>query len=269
MLKNEGHRLSKVIVCTPRTEYHRVSDPAAHNIAGAADGVMALTQHDNLKKIMTAFGAGVVDVRELDGHPNSVFTRDTALCTPLGYVELSMGLGTRKGEPEWMAGILDRLGEPRAGAIAAPATIEGGDVLCAGDVAFVGRSSRTNDEGVKQISNILETMGYEVRTTGVPEPFLHLGGAMSVVGEETILCCGGLFGEEILRGFETIEVPPLDFSSGNVICLGERELIADSANRHAIEILAGRDFTVHAIDLSEFTKGVGGPTCLILPVERV
>jgi arginine deiminase len=25
---------------------------------------------------------------------------------------------------------------------------------------------------------------------------------------------------------------------------------------------------VHGIDLSEFRKGAGGPTCLILPVER-
>jgi arginine deiminase len=55
-----------------------------------------------------------------------------------------------------------------------------------------------------------------------------------------------------------------------VICLGENEVIANIAeNAEAIRELEKEGITVHSIDLSEFRKGTGGPTCLILPIERI
>ena len=102
MLRNEGDSLSRVVVCSPKHEYFHVSDPAAHNIGEIADPETAKRQHDRLKSALAAFGADVVDVPELTDHPNSVFVRDTALCTPEGYVKLRLGLDTRLGEGEWM-----------------------------------------------------------------------------------------------------------------------------------------------------------------------
>ena len=72
-------------------------------------------------------------------------------------------------------------------------------------------------------------------------------------------------------GFETIEVPHQNYkpSVGNVICLQENEVIANAAeNMETINILENNGVTVHHLDLSEFRKGAGGPTCLILPIER-
>ena len=75
--------------------------------------------------------------------------------------------------------------------------------------------------------------------------------------------------KEKLTGFDVIEVPLHGPSTGNVICLGENEVIANVAeNAHAIGILESESVVVHAIDLSEFRKGAGGPTCMVLPVER-
>jgi dimethylargininase len=272
MLRNEGGRLTRVVVCTPGEEYFNVKDLKAHNINEIADREKTRTQHDDFKSVMTAFGCEVIDVPELAGHPNSVFTRDVSVVTPRGYIKLRMGLPARRGEEEWMAHILESLGESCAGEISEPGMVEGGDIILAGRVAFVGLSNRTNEEGMTQLSGMLRGMDYEVRTSSVKGRYLHIGGAMSAVGPKRIVYCSDVFPDGFFEGFDTIEVPHRDYqpSVGNVICLTENEVIANAAeNMEAIKILERSGVKVHTINLSEFRKGAGGPTCMILPVERI
>jgi len=268
MVRNEGDRLRRVVVSPPKTEYFRVDDPEAHNIGEVAQKERALAQHRRLCALLRQFGAEVIRLDELAGHPNCVFTRDTSLVTPRGYIRLRMGLRTRRGEEDWMAEALDSLGIPCAGSIRAPGTAEGGDVVLAGEVAFIGQSERTNAPGLKQMSRLLESMGYEVRALLLPPPHLHIGGAMSIVDSDTILCCGRLFPPRFFSGFRTISVRCRHSVSANVICLGQKEVIVEKENTAAARALEGAGFKVHSLDLSEFVKGRGGPTCLILPLDR-
>ncbi len=269
MLSNEGDRLTRVVVCSPGKEYFGADDLAVHNIGEKADPEKAKHQHDGLKALLRDYGAEVIDLDELDGHPNSIFTRDAALCTPQGYIQLRMGLESRRGEEEWLAQALEKHGEPKAGEIQTPGTVEGGDVILAGTVAFIGHSKRTNEEGVRQLSSLLSNMGYEVRTIPIPPPHLHIGGVMSLIGPHHVLCCRDFFAEGVLNGFDRIDMDYEMFVSGNVICLGYGELIAEASNTGAIQALEGGGVQVHVLDLSEFVKGRGGPTCLIMPLERV
>ncbi len=268
MVRNEGARLKKVIVCSPKYWYFKVNDLSIHNFKAFPDPKRAKIQHDKLKSIISNFGSELIDIEELRGHPNSVFTRDTSICTPNGYIQLRMGLDSRKGEGVWMSDILDKVGENKIGTIKEPGTIEGGDIILGGDVAFIGISCRSNKKGVEQISHLLEEMNYEVRTINLPEPFLHIGGVMSVIDENCVLCCQGVFTENFFNGFEIIEIPSGGFVSGNVITLGDGEIIVEISNQPVIKKLNEKGFKVHKIDLSEFVKGGGGPSCLILPVDR-
>jgi N-dimethylarginine dimethylaminohydrolase len=109
-------------------------------------------------------------------------------------------------------------------------------------------------------------MNIEVRSIEVPEPFLHLGGAMSILSPDDVLCCQGIFPIDFFNGFNRIEVPKDNFISGNVISLGNHEVIAEKTNTIAINILKQNGYHIHSLDLSEFIKGTGGPSCLILPV---
>jgi dimethylargininase len=268
VLRDEGERLRRVVVSTPRREYFRVSDPRAHNVYQVADPARTQAQHGELVKALARSGAAVIDAPELEGHPNSVFTRDVSLATPRGYVELRMGLPTRRGEESWMASHLESGGEPRAGAIEAPGTVEGGDVILAGRVAFVGHSERTNGEGVRQLSAILENMDYDVRVAKV-EGCLHLGGAMSAIAPGRVVACRGEYPAGFFDGFDVVWIEKRGPSAGNVICLGPNEILANEAeNVETMEALDAKGARVEGIDLSEFRKGAGGPTCLILPVER-
>ena len=268
MLKNEGDKLSSVIVCSPSIEYFNYKNRVLHNITQPADKNKAIDQHNNLKSILEKSGCKVIDVPELKDHPNSVFTRDACLCTPAGYIKLRMGLKTRVGEDIWMSQILNSIQEPEYATIKEPGTVEGGDIILAGSVAFVGLSKRTNKEGVKQLSRLLNALGYEVRTIPVPFTYLHIGGAMSVIGPKKVLCCKNVFPDNFFNGFNKIEVPFNTFVSGNVICVGNNEIIADISNMEVVNKLKHTDIYIHTIDLSEFIKGTGGPNCLIMPVER-
>ena len=269
MVRNEGDRLKRVIVSTPGEAYFDVSTHRFNNIPELADRDRALRQHDTLKATMREFGAEVLDVPELPGHPNSVFPRDVALCVPDGHVKLRMGLEARRGEEAWMSAALDSLGNRCVGEIAAPGTVEGGDIILAGSVAFVGLSGRTNDEGARQLARLLVGMGYDVRTVPVARTYLHLGGVVSSIGPKRVLCCQDVFDAGLFRGFDTVVVEPTGPSSGNVICLGDNEVVANVAeNEPVIREMERQGVYVHALDLSEFRKGGGGPTCLVLPVER-
>ncbi len=167
-----------------------------------------------------------------------------------------------------MAAALDSLGLPCAGRIEKPGTVEGGDVILAGEVAFVGLSDRTNRSGVRQLSLFLNRMNFEVRTLSLPLPHLHIGGAMSVVGPRTVVCCRRVFPRDFLEGYGVVEIPCPEAASANVIALGKRSVIVEKGCPGTALALRKAGFKVHLVDLSEFVKGRGGPTCLTLPVER-
>jgi len=271
VLRDEGDRLSRVVISTPRREYFQISDPRAHNVNQVADPVRTQAQHGELVAAMEWSGAVVLDAPELSGHPNSVFTRDVSLVTPRGYVQLRMGLPSRRGEEAWMASFLESSGEPRAGAIEPPGTVEGGDVILAGRVAFVGHSERTNAEGARQLSEILRKMDYDVRVARLAreEGYLHLGGAMSAIAPERVVACRRDTPAGFFDGFDVVWVERRGPSSANVICLGPNEVLANEAeNLETMEALDAKGARVQGVDLSEFRKGAGGPTCLILPLER-
>ncbi len=267
-VRHEADRLRRVIVCAPDRAYFSVTDLVRYNLTERADRERAVEQHRALREVLASFGAEVVNLPELEGDPNCVFTQDTAVITPEGFVRPYLGLPSRRDEAAWMAETLKRLGEPEVGEIFPPGTLEGGDLILAGDVAFLGLSQRTNVNGMGQIAACLEQMGYEVRAAIVPEPALHAGGAMSVVGPRQVLACADLFPAKFFHGFEVIAIPQTGFVCGNVITLGEGEVIAERRNEVTIEALTSAGFTVHPLDFSEFVKGTGGPSCLVLPVAR-
>ena len=268
MVRNEGESLKRVVVCTPKREYTSASNLEKHNIGELGNPKVTIQQHDTLKSKLKEFGAEVMDIPELDEHPNSVFTRDTALCTPKGYIKLRLGLETRQGEEEWMAEALDATGETCVGEIKAPGTVEGGDVVLAGDVAFIGQSIRTNVEGVRQLSALLTMMGYEIRVIELPDAILHLDKALMLLGPKQVLYSKDLISEKDIDGFEGIGISCGGNTTANIICLGDNELIVNRSNSIVIERLEAENYIVHNLDLGEFAKGMGGPNCLIMPVER-
>ena len=52
MIRNEGNKLTRVVVCSPKHEYFHVDNHKAHNITQEADRLLAIRQHDILKALI-------------------------------------------------------------------------------------------------------------------------------------------------------------------------------------------------------------------------
>ena len=267
MLKNEGERLTRVVVCAPKTEYFNIANCKEHNIQEIADQELSIKQHSELRLCLKNYGTEVINIDELQGHPNSVFTRDMALVTPSGYVKLSMGIATRKGEEGLISTTLDSLGEPCIGEIIDPGTVEGGDVILCGSVAFIGHTQRTNLEGIRQLSDILTPLNYDVRVLEVPESYLHLDQTIGILGSKRLIYISALYPDYVFDGFEAFPFFNKDYNV-NCICLGVNTILTPASNFELIKRARDIGVNVHIVDLSEFWKGTGGPNCLIMPLER-
>jgi dimethylargininase len=109
---------------------------------------------------------------------------DTALVLDDFAVMLRPGVASRQPE---VAGVAEVLRQYRLlKAIKAPGTVDGGDLLRVGSTIFAGLSTRSNQSGIRQLSNIVSDYGITVETVETAK-CLHLKSAVSEVAPGTLL----------------------------------------------------------------------------------
>ena len=154
-------------------------------------------------------------------------------------------------------------------AIAAPGTLEGGDVIVYGDRVAIGLSGRTDRRGAEQLAGLVRRAGYRPYLCPV-EGHLHLASWVSVVRPDLLIGVAGGFASLDATGPDVapqgeiarIVLPDDEVVAANVLPLGGRVFVAAGNPRAAAALRAAGEKVVEA-DLSEFTKADGGPTCLI------
>lgn len=112
---------------------------------------LAVQQHDRYCEVLRKCGVVVKQLSALS-YPDSCFVEDTAIVIDELAIITSMGSASRRGETVAIEPELAKYREIVQ--IQLPATIEGGDVLQVGKKLFVGLSSRTNAEGIKELARI-------------------------------------------------------------------------------------------------------------------
>ena len=73
----------------------------------------------------------------------------------------------------------------------------------------------------------------------------------------------------LLKGLEFFPIEFNEFSTANIICLGDNNVIVGDSNTGALKCIEGQGLNIHKLAISEFVKGAGGPNCLIMPVTRI
>jgi dimethylargininase len=224
------------------------------------DPERARSQHEAYRDALERLGFEVTLMPVEDDLPDSCFVQDVAL------VRNGRALLCRPGEPSRQPETA-RI-EPTLRALVSsveqvsePATLEGGDVFLLEDRLIVGRSDRTNEEGIRALERFAAP---EARVVGaeVPEPFLHLLSGVAVadsvaIGAEAVL------DQPAFERFERLVVPEDEAVGCNFVRNG-RDLLMAAGYGRIRGLLEARGFRVHEVDLSEFRKADGGPTCLSL-----
>lgn len=238
-----------------------------HIARAPIDFVRIAAQHAAYVDALRAAGCTIDMLPALPAFPDSVFVEDAAVALPGLTILTRPGTPSREAEPAFLHEALVK----RALAVArieAPATLDGGDVLQIGRRLYVGQGTRTNAQGLAQLSALCAPIGYEV--VGVPlGPSLHLKTAVTALDDETLLANVDWVDVGAFGAMQVLKVDPAEPFAANVLRLGGMLVInaAFPSTRRIVESHAHtRGLPVHAVDIGEFGKAEAGLTCLSLIV---
>ena len=272
--------LRDVLVQRPGAAYGAAFDDPAHGFLHPVDLARARREHDAFTDLLARLG---VRVHELGAvatrHPDLVYAFDPLLLTDRGSIALRSGKPTRRGEEAEVEAWLTARGVPTLGRIAAAGTVDGGDTFwLRPDLFCVGRTLRTNGEGIRQLG---AHVGGDVRVFDLPYwrgdgELIHLLSVISPVADDLAvvylpLLPVGLW--ELLGELGIRMLPVQDEEFGTLGCnvLAVRPgvcVVADGnpATRRALEAAGCEVHPYPAFEIG--INGSGGPTCLTRPLLR-
>jgi dimethylargininase len=221
------------------------------------DLVKAQAQHTTYEHLLAKLGIRVHSLPAEPALPDSMFVEDPA--TVLDELAVILPLGTKSRQPE--AESLAKALAPfrKLHYITAPAAIEGGDVLRIDRTLYVGQTTRTNAEGIRQLAGILAPHNYKV----VPVPVtgcLHLKSAVTSLGRNTLLANRGWFDNAPFANFKWIEVDPSEPHAANALAIADTVIFPASFPETRARIESA-GFSITPIDISELQKAESGLTC--------
>jgi N-Dimethylarginine dimethylaminohydrolase len=230
---------------------------------GRPDYALALRQHDAYIEALKKCGIDVTVLPADEAYPDSCFVEDPAVLTEKCAIITNPGAASRNGEKASIEEAVKRFyPEDRIEHITAPGTLEGGDVMMCGDHFFVGRSERTNAEGIRQFSEILEKYGYtcsEVRH----EKVLHLKTGVNYLENNNMLVSGEFTEKAEFASYRKYIVPEEEAYAANCIWVNDTVLVPEGYPS-VLAAVKAMGYEVLVVDTSEFRKLDGGLSCLSL-----
>jgi dimethylargininase len=221
----------------------------------------ARAQHNAYEWALVRAGCTVRRLESGPDMPDAVFVEDIAVAIDEGVIITRPGAPSRRVETPAVLDVLVRHGRPLQ-YIRSPGTLDGGDVLVAGRRVFVGLSARTNRAGAEQLTGMLVSVGYDVRTVPV-QGCLHLKSAVTTVSPDTLLINRAWVPAELFAGFTLIDVHPSEPRAANALQVGDAVIYSTTFPR-TLDRLAKRTLSLHPIDVDELLKAEGAVTCCSL-----
>ena len=232
--------------------------------------------------------------------PNTLFIRDLAVITSEGAVISNMRYPARAVEPVVAKSALTELGiEKILCEITPPGLLEGGDVLFLdADTMLVGRSMRTNEDGIRQLAEKWLTTSNRIVAMVPIEPArssMHLDSVMGIISR-TCVCIhspsiegnirifqnkkGALEKDEMQMGqfLRVKRIEPIEVTSAeqwnmacNILMVEPNKKIIcyrRSFFEESLNALKERSIEPLMVDSPELAKGAGGPHCMTLELKR-
>jgi dimethylargininase len=218
---------------------------------------LALAQHTAYGTALEAAGLDVRVLPALEGYPDCSFVEDTALILPEIAIALRPGAASRVGEvPSVAAHFPD---DRPVASIAAPAQIDGGDILVVGKQIFVGLSARTTAGGVAALASFVQPHGYTVKGVRLGDA-LHLKTAATALSDDLLLYNPAWVDAALFPVFKAIAIAPDEPFAANILRLPDR-ILSQTAHPRTTAIVAAAGFAVETVDMSELAKAEAGLTC--------
>jgi dimethylargininase len=225
------------------------------------DAVFAGAQHAAYEQVLRDAGFEIVRLPELADDPDAVFVEDTAVILDGHAVITRPGAASRAGETESTAEGLKHHFELHS---VQRGHVDGGDVLRIGKRLYVGRSTRTDANGIEALADLVRPLGYDVIEVELRD-CLHLKTGATFVGENVLL-----YNPKAIDPSQFADVEPiaaLEPEAANCVRASDR-IIMPTGNPNTVGLLRERGFHVVEVDVSELQKAEAGVTCMSLIDER-
>lgn len=293
-------KLRAVIVHRPGPEAAFGSeDPDYLNLpSGLVDLDRMQAQHDEFVRVLEA---NSVEVIRLDAPPpvhgtygiplrSATYTHET-LMVKGGSIICRCAPAYKRGLEFYQSRTIGALGCPILYTVHGKGFFESSNAVWLDKKSLpLALSQRSNPEGLRQVASVVQEFGVQdVHVVHLPGPLntrgaqtgkgggaFHLDMVFGVAGPRIGViypaCVGYDFIDYLLhtKGFDLIEIPEEEVNGcpSNFLVLEPGKLIMPAGNPCVTEELRKRGITVIEVDLSEFTKGGGGPTCMTVPLVR-
>jgi len=224
---------------------------------------LALKQHDAYIEALKKCGVNVSILEADENYPDSCFVEDTAVLTRKCAIISNPGAGTRTGEAMLMLPTIKKFfSDDQIEYIKEPGTMEGGDVMMVGDHFYIGRSARTNAEGIRQFIEILEKHG--LSGSEVPlEHVLHLKTGVNYIENNNMLVSGEFVTKPDFEKYNHILVPEAEAYAANCIWINDKVIVPEGYPT-VEKAIRDAGYEVLLADTSEYKKLDGGLSCLSL-----
>jgi N-dimethylarginine dimethylaminohydrolase len=286
-VQSEFHPLSRVLLKHPRDAFVSETVIAAQwqalGFTAAPDLAKASAEFEELVSLLESAGAAVELLpRADDTSLDSIYVRDASIVCDRGVIICRMGKAARRTETTAQQTALGQLSLPLVGCIEPPGTLEGGDVFWLDERTLaVGRGYRTNDEGIRQLRQLMGDAIDELIVVPLPHwrgpaDVMHLMSLVSPVDRDLAVVYSPLlpvpFRELLVaRRITLVDVPDEEFETmgTNVLAVKPRVCIALDGNPITRQRLQAAGAIVIGYQGDEISrKGAGGPTCLTRPLSR-
>src|SRR5205823_4010645 len=117
------------------------------------------------QECLDRLGVRVVSLPAIVDLPDSVFVEDAAVVIDELAVLARMGAPSRRPESAALQETISR--HRSVNTMTEPATLDGGDVLRIGRQLFVGKTQRTNLDGINQLRELVRPHGYTVELMAI------------------------------------------------------------------------------------------------------
>jgi N-dimethylarginine dimethylaminohydrolase len=146
-------------------------------------------QHDAYTAVLRAEGVEVVYLDAIGaGRMKSCYTRDSCIGIGGGAIVTRLGPRIRRGEEQPVSRTLARVGCPILRTISGTAVAEGGSFAWLNrKTAIIGLSSRVNEEGARQIEEVLRSQGVELIKVTLTGYRLHIDGLFVMIAPDLAL----------------------------------------------------------------------------------
>ncbi len=217
---------------------------------------------EHFRYVQALVAAGITEVVDIEGggdgedfdeFPDGVFVEDCALVFDDVALITRPGAPSRRGETRRIAEALSAYREIVE--MEAPATLDGGDVLRAGGLVFVGVTARSNPDGLAALARICGGL-VPVVVNGA----LHLKSCVTAIDDETLLIDRAKVDADAFAGFDLVDVDADE--DANALRVNDTTFV----QRRPKKLPSQKKTTTLA--LPELAKAEGALTCCSLLFRR-